>query len=146
MPMPLTSAKLDATGHRWIAALSAYNFTITYKPGKTNTDADILSRLPSRTETLDTDVIKAIIDVDEKQPYIETLSTTPSVCLQLQSSANINVNQNFDILTIQSQDDIISTLKALVSEGKKPIRTLQEVKPRPCSIRTSRNSGLSMTF
>lgn len=29
----LTSAKLDATGHRWVAALSSYNFSITYKPG-----------------------------------------------------------------------------------------------------------------
>ena len=36
----LTSAKLDATGHRWVAALSAFQFSITYKPGKTNTDAE----------------------------------------------------------------------------------------------------------
>ena len=113
----LTSAKLDATGHRWIAALSAYNFTITYKPGKTNTDADILSRLP-RTETLDTDAIRAFIDVYDKQPYIESLSTVQSVCLQMQSSTN--VCQNFDILTIQNKDDIISTLKTLLLEGKTP--------------------------
>jgi hypothetical protein len=42
----LTSAKLDATGHRWLAALSAYDFEIHNRPGKKNTDADILSRLP----------------------------------------------------------------------------------------------------
>ena len=30
----LTSAKLDATGHRWVAALANYNFTISYRPGK----------------------------------------------------------------------------------------------------------------
>jgi hypothetical protein len=52
----LTFAKLDATGHRWIAALSAYNFTITYKPGKFNVDADGLSRL---SEIIDTDTVKA---------------------------------------------------------------------------------------
>jgi len=46
----LTTAKLDATGHRWLAALSAYNFTIKYRPGKLNTDADVLSRLPQHTE------------------------------------------------------------------------------------------------
>ena len=39
----LTTAKLDATGHRWVAALSNYTFSISYKPGKNNKDADALS-------------------------------------------------------------------------------------------------------
>ena len=46
----LTSARLDATGHRWVAALSNYNFTIIYRSGKLNQDADALSRLPEPTE------------------------------------------------------------------------------------------------
>ena len=41
----LTTAKLDATGHRWVAALSNYTFSITYKSGKNNKDADTLSRI-----------------------------------------------------------------------------------------------------
>lgn len=44
----LTSAKLDAAGHRWLASLSCYNFSIKYRPGHKNVDADILSRLPKR--------------------------------------------------------------------------------------------------
>lgn len=28
----LTSAKLDATGHRWLSALSTYNFSLKYRP------------------------------------------------------------------------------------------------------------------
>uniref|UniRef100_A0AAZ1XHG4 Gypsy retrotransposon integrase-like protein 1 n=1 Tax=Oreochromis aureus TaxID=47969 RepID=A0AAZ1XHG4_OREAU len=40
----LTSAKLDATGHRWLAALSNFNFNIQYRAGKRNQDADGLSR------------------------------------------------------------------------------------------------------
>ena len=39
----LTSAKLDATGQRWVAALSAYNFDLTYRSGINNADADGLS-------------------------------------------------------------------------------------------------------
>ena len=39
----LTTAKLDATGHRWVAALSNYIFSIIYKPGKGHIDADALS-------------------------------------------------------------------------------------------------------
>jgi transposase InsO family protein len=42
----LTSAKLDATGHRWVAELANYNFKIEYKPGRNNMDADALSRIP----------------------------------------------------------------------------------------------------
>ena len=41
-----TSAKLDATGHRWLAEMSSYNFTIYYKPGVQNADADGMSRRP----------------------------------------------------------------------------------------------------
>uniref|UniRef100_A0A3B1IWP2 Gypsy retrotransposon integrase-like protein 1 n=1 Tax=Astyanax mexicanus TaxID=7994 RepID=A0A3B1IWP2_ASTMX len=42
----LTSAKLDAAGHRWLAALSTFNFSIRYRAGKRNQDADGLSRRP----------------------------------------------------------------------------------------------------
>uniref|UniRef100_A0A672FVX5 Gypsy retrotransposon integrase-like protein 1 n=1 Tax=Salarias fasciatus TaxID=181472 RepID=A0A672FVX5_SALFA len=40
----LTSAKLSAVGHRWLAALATYDFTIQYRPGRHNIDADLLSR------------------------------------------------------------------------------------------------------
>lgn len=43
----LTSAKLDAAGHRWLAALSTYNFSIKYRAGLANKDADGLSRRPN---------------------------------------------------------------------------------------------------
>ncbi|KAL5006251.1 hypothetical protein ScPMuIL_015057, partial [Solemya velum] len=42
----LSSAKLDATGHRWLSQIASFNFSIHYKTGKTNVDADALSRLP----------------------------------------------------------------------------------------------------
>ena len=41
----LTTAKLNAMGHRWIASLADYNFHIHYKSGKSNVDADALSRI-----------------------------------------------------------------------------------------------------
>lgn len=42
----LTTAKLDATGHRWLAALSEFQFSLKYRPGVGNRDADALSRRP----------------------------------------------------------------------------------------------------
>lgn len=57
-----TTAKLDATGHRCLAELSNYNFTIQYRSGKKNGDADALSRQPEDNviTTVFPDVVKAI--------------------------------------------------------------------------------------
>ena len=41
----LTMTKLDATGHRWVAPLSNYTFSIIYKPGKVHHDAGALSHI-----------------------------------------------------------------------------------------------------
>ena len=40
----LTSEKLNAVGLRWVADLADFQFTIKYRPGKVNVDADYLSR------------------------------------------------------------------------------------------------------
>ncbi len=42
----LSTAKLSVTGHRWLAALSTYNFSLQYKPGSHNIDADVRSCYP----------------------------------------------------------------------------------------------------
>ena len=73
----LTSAKLDATGHRWLAALSGYNFKLIYRSGKANGDADGLSRRPHETTEMFPDVVKAVCQAYTVQtdacPYVETL-------------------------------------------------------------------------
>ena len=42
----LSSAKLNATGLRWVSQLANYKFEIKYRPGKKHIDADFLSRHP----------------------------------------------------------------------------------------------------
>ena len=46
----LTTAKLDATGQRWVASLANYNFKVVYHSGKQNIDADALSQIPWMVE------------------------------------------------------------------------------------------------
>ena len=57
-------AKLDATGQRWVARLVDYNFNLHYKSGKSNMDADALSRIPwtkGYDKLIDESTMKAII-------------------------------------------------------------------------------------
>ena len=41
----LSTSKLNAISQRWVNELADYNFTIKYRPGTANRDADSLSRL-----------------------------------------------------------------------------------------------------
>ena len=42
----LSSAKLNATGKRWVNELADFTINIQHKPGRNNTDRDALSRFP----------------------------------------------------------------------------------------------------
>ena len=71
----LTTAKLDATGHRWVAALSNYTYSIIYKPGKGHHDADALSHIkwPEAME-LNSQAVQAVCEgVQAPHGKIETL-------------------------------------------------------------------------
>ena len=48
---------MDATGHRWMAQLANYQFDLQYRSGKSNIDADSLSRI---TWPEDADVDKSV--------------------------------------------------------------------------------------
>ena len=57
----LTSVKLDATGQHWVASLTNYTFQLFYKMGKTNVEADALSRIRHEDYTqIILEVVKAI--------------------------------------------------------------------------------------
>lgn len=66
----MTTAKLNAVGHRWVGELSDFRFDIKYRPGKSNIDADTLSRLPldievhseSCTKECSEDVVRPVWD------------------------------------------------------------------------------------
>ena len=79
----LTTAKLDATGQRWIASLSGYNFSIKYRSGKKNADADGLSRCKASQEerVIFPEMLKAIshsLSVAEDCPLVESVAVSDS--------------------------------------------------------------------
>ena len=88
----LSSAKLDATGQRWIAALQGpYNFKVHYKPGKLNQVADSLSRIDRDGEisTISEVEVQAILDsggaADVSIPFVGiTQEENPIIVKNLQ--------------------------------------------------------------
>ena len=59
----LTTAKLDAMGHIWIASLANYNFHLHYQSGRSNVEADALFRIDwgKNDQTLPAESIQAIV-------------------------------------------------------------------------------------
>ena len=49
----LTTAKLDATGQRWVASLANDNFKTFYRSGKLNAEVDALSQIPWENTPVD---------------------------------------------------------------------------------------------
>ena len=123
----LTSAKLDATGHRWASALGEYSFDIFYRPGLTNTDADIMSRYPfykseAKLEELDKDTIKAVCNSIVSCPYIETL---PACGIDLVEATEIPgqslaLKALREVRKMQRQDPMIEKWRKAVIDNTAP--------------------------
>ena len=80
----LTTATLDAMEHRWNASLANYNFHIHYKSGKSNVEADTLSRIDWEKcdKTIQANSIEAIVAAaitEQVTNHIEPVPCNPQV-------------------------------------------------------------------
>ncbi|PJE77806.1 hypothetical protein CI610_03263 [invertebrate metagenome] len=117
----LSSAKLDATSQRWVAALAAYDFDIIYRPGAHNSDADGMSRHPSLKKPdeqfIPSDVIKAL-NFQVQAPCVESVSMSADV-LQPLTDDPFTTDTKM-VAEEQIKDPDLSFWIPWVSEGKKP--------------------------
>ena len=130
----LSSAKLDATGHRWLAALPTFNFAIRYRAGKTNKDADALSRLPKILQqpqdehsetTLSTSAVRAICEVITQQPVFESLCLSMQEADDRMSVCDLGDLTQVDVRRAQRKDPYISKFFNYVT---------QKIRPKPDKI------------
>ena len=138
---PLTyvmkSAKLNTTGHCWVADLSTFNFTMKCRPGTHNADADILSRMPldikkyisACTNESSKAEFEAVVSAisgqsSNKIVWVSALSTNERN-FTLQHSeltdpvSNVRVSLN-DLKQAQKEDLNISKLVQFKESGNKP--------------------------
>ena len=108
----LTMAKLDTTEHRWVAALSNYTFSIIYKPGKGNKDADALSHIkwPEAVE-LNSQTVKAVCEgVQAPHGKIETLCHGAEIVYALSKDNAPPVMTPLELCHAQTKSLIISQI------------------------------------
>ena len=72
-----TTLKVDATSQRWLSALGDYDFTIHYKPGTMNVDADVLSRLQYAPEVLSEHITAFMDGMDPLVNYVDVTRIDP---------------------------------------------------------------------
>lgn len=135
----LSSAKLNATGHRWLAALATYEFTIQYKPGRTNTDADLLSRnppddtAPIKWAEISPSGVKALcklaqVDVSSSTPhrFADQLGVHPDglpaafICPVQLSGESLELLSLVDLKEAQDTDSVIRVVKRELVTGCYP--------------------------
>ena len=66
---------------RWILQLLQYDFEIIYKPGKSNTNADAISRIPNLEYTLTT----SVCELDDKQQFLNAFLNSNELFLAINS-------------------------------------------------------------
>ena len=123
----LTTAKLDAVGHRWLAELSTYDFKLSYKPGKLNVDADILSRMP-RTEVMSSPMVTQVcksceVSSEEFQGFVHSLVSDSSGSVS--SGFHVPCVSGIPSLEVdwkaeQLKDPVLAEVLRLKGLGKKP--------------------------
>ncbi|KAL6483870.1 hypothetical protein MHYP_G00087420 [Metynnis hypsauchen] len=129
----LSSAKLNATGCRWVAELADFHFTIRYRPGKENVDADSLSRMPTDIETvmkecteeLQSESVSATVQAVEAQQCSEMswAMALPTQCVEEEKigTSPIKPLSKTEIQQAQAVDTDIGTIIDYIRSGEKPL-------------------------
>ena len=130
----LSSAKLNATGLRWVGELADFNFNIKYWPGKCHIDADSFSRMPfdinkympECTESISEETAKTMYQSARtisvgKSPWITAIVNSASVLkeeLSKHNAENVSTKKEIDSLKAQYEDCNIHCIIELKSTDK----------------------------
>ncbi|XP_070579112.1 uncharacterized protein [Ptychodera flava] len=129
-----TSAKLDATGYRWLAALSNYDFNLTYRPGRNNGDADALSRKPQTCRPaelvrLSSDQFKTVCQgqLVTHSPLVEAVALTATAVpaaidepIPWPGDSTLPALRMTDWRRLQQEDPVIGRLYAWKAKSELP--------------------------
>lgn len=129
----LTTAKLNAVGMRWVNELADFEFSIKYRPGRLNVDADYLSRRSldleqmkeECTEEFNLKEIDAVISrIQMAEPVVMVNALHAEVKEQLVMKAknsSLSVSST-ELQKMQVEDEVIGPVVRYVVAGQRPKR------------------------
>lgn len=127
----MSTAKLNAVGHRWVGELADFRFDIRYRPGKSNVDADTLSRLPldmekyemACTEELSNEAVRTTWDgsqvAEQKDVAWVAALNMRSSDSHLQSHSHLPTISHDDLVSAQKEDQAIGKIVELKESNTK---------------------------
>ena len=136
-------------GLRWVAELADFNFSIKYRPGKMNKDADGLSRNPVSIEESEKWCTKEI-----NTENVKILMTSPKeiACSgisikELEWVEKIGVKQieNVDLIEKQKGDSVVGPVYKAVAIGTRPKKEVWGKLDRKSKVLLQQFTKLSIT-
>ncbi|CAI5670877.1 unnamed protein product [Oreochromis niloticus] len=133
----MSTAKLNAVGHQWVGELSDFRFSIKYRPGKTNIDADTLSRVPldvnnltsACTEELSQEVVRAAWEgarvAQQKEVAWAAVLLASSQDVMLQPGAALQEVKPDDLRQAQRDDP---TMKEVIRLKESNVRLSESIR------------------
>ncbi len=132
----MTTAKLNASGLRWVAELSDYDFSLQYRPGKVNKDADGLSRNPIPIEQMQQNCTKEINPENTK--VLMTSSKMPCCSISIDElelgDKSDNPVETSDLIEKQMSDPVVGPVYQAVSRGTRPQKDVWKVLNRKSKV------------
>ena len=130
----LSLAKLSATGLRSVNELADFNFTNKYRPGRVNTDADSLSRIPdfesyikTCTEEMSPQTTNAVtcavnLLAHGKSNWATPFAIDPNVSAVNSSNLHNDLRVGVDdLIDAQLNDPVTSRVMHFIEQGEKPL-------------------------
>ena len=145
----MTKSKLPALEQRWASALASFDFTIHYRPGKSNQNADALSRQECRpwdveveatevTATLaGTTAILAGIQMecwDEMAAKLETMAIASGLEQQAKLATSLPTIAPGRMIELQQSDPFIGRLLEYWKLGQQPELSVRRVEPKQTQL------------
>lgn len=119
----LNTAKLGATEQRWVAELAVFNYTVRYRPGRSNQNADALSRQPS--------FCAPIFTVPSRPgTLLPEAVHAAAQCSKAVVQSNISVlpeRSTDDLVLLQQADPVISSIMPYLQQQQMPGRVQRQM-------------------
>ena len=131
----LTTAKLNATLLRWVAELADFRFSIKYRPGKSNSDADGLSRMPldiekymlTCSQQIQPEILSSVskglsVHQVEREPLLCPVTITTAIA-ELSSEPRMSAAKQIApqaLRAAQDEDPLLKQVKQQVAQHQWP--------------------------